>query len=82
MNDDIKVRIESLVEASEDELRESFVEIDKRTYELQKRVLAAFTDNRVSDSHFAWRTGYGYNDDGRDAVEKVYAQVFGAEKHS
>ena len=80
MNDDTKVRIESLVEASEDELRESFVEIDKRTYELQKRVLAAFTDNRVSDSHFAWRTGYGYNDDGRDAVEKVYAQVFGAEK--
>ncbi|MBO4235156.1 MAG: methionine gamma-lyase family protein [Firmicutes bacterium] len=80
MNSEIEKKIESLVESAEESLRESFLEIDRRTFAIQKKVLKAFIDNRVSDSHFAWRTGYGYNDDGRDIVEKVYAQVFSAEK--
>ena len=79
-NTEIILKIEELVEKTEEDLLESFRLIDKRTYEIQKRVLDAFRDNRVSDSHFAWNTGYGYDDAGREVTEKVYAQVFGAEK--
>lgn len=80
MNEDLRRKIISMIEALENELNDAFSEIDRLSFELQKKVLDAFTENRISDSHFAWRTGYGYNDDGRDAVEKVYSSVFGAEK--
>lgn len=45
----------------------------------QSKVLQAFRNNQVSESHFLPSTGYGYDDMGRDALEKVYAEVFGAE---
>lgn len=45
----------------------------------QKRVLEAFKNNRVSDSHFNPTTGYGYDDHGREVLESVYADVFGGE---
>ncbi len=45
----------------------------------QFRVLQSFQKNKVSDSHFIPSTGYGYDDLGRDTLEKVYADVFGAE---
>lgn len=44
-----------------------------------KRVLDAFAKHRVSDSMFAGTTGYGYDDQGRDVLDKIYADVFGAE---
>src|SRR5690625_3032362 len=45
----------------------------------QRRVLEAFRNNRISDSHFYSTTGYGYDDMGREALEAVYAEVFGGE---
>lgn len=45
----------------------------------QRKVLSAFKKNEVSDFHFQVSTGYGYDDMGRDTLEKVYADVFGAE---
>jgi cystathionine beta-lyase family protein involved in aluminum resistance len=45
----------------------------------QAKVLQAFQDAQVSDFHFASSTGYGHNDAGRETLERVYAQVFGAE---
>ncbi|SFA75799.1 Cystathionine beta-lyase family protein involved in aluminum resistance [Lentibacillus halodurans] len=45
----------------------------------QKRVLDAFKQNRVSDSHFHSTTGYGYDDLGRETLEAVYADIFGGE---
>lgn len=45
----------------------------------QAKVLAAFRRHQVSESHFAMSTGYGYDDMGRDVLEAVYAEVFGAE---
>ncbi len=45
----------------------------------QMKVMKAFYDNRVSDAHFGETTGYGYDDLGRDTLDKVYAKVFGAE---
>ncbi len=52
----------------------------KETMELnQYRVLKSFQNQKVSDSHFTPSTGYGYDDLGRDTLERVYAEVFGAE---
>ena len=43
------------------------------------KVLKAFQDNNISDIHFGSTTGYGYSDIGREAIEKVYSQIFKAE---
>lgn len=53
-----------------------FAEIDQRAEYNQAKVLAAMGENRVSAPCFAQTTGYGYNDMGRDALEKVYASAF------
>ena len=45
----------------------------------QIKVLSAFHDNKISDTHFHGTTGYGYNDGGREAIDAVYAQAFEAE---
>ncbi len=45
----------------------------------QLKVIAAMQKHRVSDTHFAGSTGYGYNDRGREVLEEVYATTFGAE---
>ncbi len=58
---------------------EKFSEIDKITEFNQQRVLKAFIDNGVSESHFAGSTGYGYGDRGREVLDEVTAQIFGAE---
>ena len=58
---------------------EKFSEIDKITEFNQQRVLKAFIDNGVSESHFTPSTGYGYGDRGREVLDEVTAQIFGAE---
>ena len=45
----------------------------------QYKVLEAFQRNNIRDMHFSWNTGYGYDDPGRDAVERVYADIFHTE---
>ena len=45
----------------------------------QYKVLHHFQEARINDQHFAWNTGYGYDDVGRAALEQLYADVFGAE---
>lgn len=53
--------------------------IDRISEANQFRVLQSYQQHRVSDSHFIPTTGYGYDDIGRDTLEKIYANVFGAE---
>ncbi|HCR39617.1 MAG TPA: hypothetical protein DIW41_01820, partial [Lachnospiraceae bacterium] len=60
-------------------LKERFAKIDRIAEFNQLKVLKAMQDNRLSDIHFAATTGYGYNDIGRDTLEKVYADIFHAE---
>ena len=60
-------------------LDERFREIDRRAEYNQNKVLHAMHRNRVNASHFAATTGYGYNDDGRDNLERVYADAFHTE---
>ena len=54
-------------------------QIDERAESNQFKVLKSFQKHRVSDSHFIPTTGYGYDDIGRDTLERIYADVFGGE---
>ena len=60
-------------------LKERFDAIDQIAEYNQAKVLAAFRKNRVSATCFAASSGYGYNDEGRDKLEQVYADVFHTE---
>ena len=60
-------------------LTERFARIDQVAEYNQDKVLLALQKNRVNATHFAATTGYGYNDDGRDTLERVYADVFHTE---
>ncbi len=62
-----------------EKLKDRFNEIDKVAEYNQAKVLSAFRKNRVSATCFAASTGYGYNDEGRDKLEQVYADVFHTE---
>lgn len=59
--------------------KKQFEYIDEITEYNQQKVQKAFIDNRISESHFCTSTGYGYGDIGREALDKVWAQVLGAE---
>ena len=59
--------------------KEVFTGIDQTTEYNQLKVLKAFIDNGVSESYFAASTGYGYDDRGREILERVMAQCMGAE---
>jgi cystathionine beta-lyase family protein involved in aluminum resistance len=72
-------KLRPLVEQVEHQIAETHKEIDARIEMNQFRVLESFQKHRVSDSHFIPTTGYGYDDIGRDTLEKVYADVFGGE---
>ncbi|MDR1408684.1 MAG: methionine gamma-lyase family protein [Oscillospiraceae bacterium] len=56
-----------------------FDETDHVTEQNQHKVLAAFIENRVETRHFAETTGYGYGDTGRETLDSLCAQIFGAE---
>lgn len=60
-------------------LKERFVRIDETAEYNQCKVLGAMQKNRVNATHFAATTGYGYNDSGRDNLERVYADCFHTE---
>ena len=62
-----------------EKLKDRFAEIDKVAEHNQAKVIAAMQKNRVSAACFAATTGYGYDDVGRDNLEKVYADVFHTE---
>ncbi|MEK3934994.1 methionine gamma-lyase family protein [Sporosarcina sp. FSL W7-1349] len=66
-------------EAMELKLAPYFKTIERTAFTNQRKVLAAFRHNKVSDFHLTGSTGYGYDDSGRDVLERVYADVFGAE---
>lgn len=63
----------------EDSLKERFEKFDKTAEYNQMKVIHAMQKNRVSESHLWGSTGYGYNDSGRDTLEKVYADIFHCE---
>lgn len=75
----IKKEIINLANEVEDELVEEFKKIDKIKEYNSIKVLKAFQNNKISDMHLGSTCGYGYGDIGRDTIEKVFAEVLGAE---
>lgn len=63
----------------EEKVRSYHTAVDARAFYNQQKVLAAFRKHQVSDFHLHPSTGYGYDDEGRDNLERIYADVFGAE---
>lgn len=73
---------EKILNASDKALekaKDQFKIIDEITEYNQQKVLSAFIKHDVSESHFASTTGYGYGDRGRETLDKIWADVFGAE---
>lgn len=68
-----------LIERNEIVLRDKFKEIDKIAFKNSKKVIESFHHNHINETHFTATTGYGYGDLGREAIEKVFAEVLGAE---
>ena len=60
-------------------LHDRFEEIDKNAEYNQMKVIKAMQDEKVAEMHLSGTTGYGYNDDGRDTLEKVYSDIFKTE---
>ncbi len=71
--------IKELVDNCEERLKDIFKRVDEINFLNSKKVLDAFHNNRVSETDFISTTGYGYNDMGRDKIERIYADIFKAE---
>ncbi len=71
--------ITKLVEESEKEIKDELEKTDQICLFNSKKVLEAFNKENVSEYHFNSTTGYGYNDLGRDVIEKVYSDIFKSE---
>ena len=76
---EIEEKVLELVKKAEQAISKEFAALDDTMAFNQYKVLSALQKNRIADMHFAWNTGYGYDDPGRAAVESVYAEIFGTE---
>ncbi len=72
----IDPKVTKIVQDAENDVSGEFARLDDIMAYNQYKVLAAFQKNRIRDMHFGWKTGYGYDDAGRDAIEAVFADVF------
>ncbi len=75
----MKEKIESLIRQAENELKDDFAEAESTEEMRTRQILDIFRNHQISYRHFASTTGYGYDDVGRDTLEKVYADVFHTE---
>ena len=67
------------IHKQEEELKEIYHDVDLLCEKNSLKVLKAFQKNHLSESHFNSTTGYGYNDIGREVIEKIYADIFKCE---
>ena len=81
MFENLKISNESqkIVNESEQKLKNIYQELDNICDYNSMKVLNAFNKNNLNESHFNSTTGYGYNDEGRDVIEKIYADIFNTE---
>lgn len=77
--DDFKPEVKRIIEEVEKQIQPRLSEIDDQVTFNQRKVLEAFQKERISEENLNGATGYGYNDMGRDALDRVYADVFNTE---
>ena len=75
----VEEKVKNLVNEAEKQVKEEFVKVDEICEANTLKVLQAFQDNNLSEIHFGETTGYGYNDIGRETIEKIYSQIFETE---
>ena len=75
----ISEEVVRLVSEAEVSASGCFAQTEEIAWRNQAKVMKAFADNRIGEAHFVPTSGYGYNDMGRDAIDRVYAQAFGCE---
>ena len=75
----ISNELEKLANEVEEEIKSEFNKIEERCLENSLNVLNAFQEFKVKEVHFNSTTGYGYDDIGRDTIEKIFARVLKAE---
>jgi len=75
----ISEAIIKIAREAENEVEGIFKDIEAVREINQYKVISAMQEHRLSDTHFGGTTGYGYNDKGREALDKIYASVFKAE---
>ena len=75
----MKEEVNEIYKSVEPKLKEVFESIDWICEQNSQKVMDAFWQNHVSETHFTSTTGYGYGDVGRDVIEKVFASIFKAE---
>ena len=75
----ISKELEELSKKVEEEVKEQFKEIDRVCEINSIKVLKAFQDNNLSETHLNTSTGYGIEEPGRNKIEQIYAQIFKAE---
>lgn len=75
----IKESVIDLSEKALEDIKDEFYRYDSIREYNQLKVLRAFQEERISESHFTNSTGYGYGDIGRDSLDKVYARIFNTE---
>lgn len=75
----VKNEIIELVNKAEKEVEEELKKVDEICEYNTLKVLQAFQNNNISEVHFGETTGYGYDDLGREAIEKIYSEIFGVE---
>lgn len=71
--------MEELINKVENEIKEEFCKNEEIERVNSAKVLNAFKNQKISEMHLKGTTGYGYGDVGRDAIESIYAEVFGTE---
>jgi cystathionine beta-lyase family protein involved in aluminum resistance len=69
----------AFVNNAQQDIKERFADIEEMAEYHQARILEVFAGHKISQRHFIGTTGYGYGDDGRDALDQVYRDVFGGE---
>ena len=72
--------IKEIIENAEKELQPFYKQVEDIALYNQEKVLKAFQNNHIALRHFSGSSGYGYGDDGRDTLNKLFADIFGAEK--
>lgn len=75
----LNIDIDNLIENVKDQLKTQFAECDDIALYNQNKVLEAFRKNKIALRHFNATTGYGYDDAGRDTLNRLFADTFGAE---
>jgi cystathionine beta-lyase family protein involved in aluminum resistance len=76
---EVSGKLDELARSVEEEVRELWPKLEELNLANQARILDAFGRARVSSFHLQGSTGYGYNDHGREVLDNIYADIFGAE---